>query len=67
MFESPHWFRELAATLGIFATAIGISMLWLGFIGVPVGIALTILTIWLLRKRALRIRGQSSPPAGGDG
>ena len=63
LFESPHWFREAVATLGIFVTSIGVSMFWLGFYGVLLGIGLTIIVIWLLHKRAMRIRGSRQASA----
>jgi tetrahydromethanopterin S-methyltransferase subunit B len=60
LFESRHWFRELAATLGIFVTASGLSSFFFGFpLGLAVGLGATILIIWLLHRRAMRIRGQS--------
>jgi hypothetical protein len=45
LFESPHWFRELVATLSIFGTASIIATFWLGFFGILIGIGVTVLII----------------------
>ena len=58
MFESPHWFRELVATLSIFGTASVIATFWVGFFGILIGIGVTVLIIGLFHRRAMAIRGQ---------
>jgi hypothetical protein len=58
LFESPHWFRKLVATLSIFSIASVIATFWVGFFGILIGIGLAALIIGLLHRRAMRIRGQ---------
>jgi len=55
VFESRHWFRELAATLGIFVVAAGVTSFFIFFpLSIPIAAGITILLIWLFHRKAVR-------------
>lgn len=60
LFEGPLWFKELAAILGILVAITLIGTYFAGYLGFLIAVPITILIIWFLHNRALKIRGKSS-------